>query len=324
MSQARLEILRLVSQGKITPEEGDRLLHALEESPRESQGASDPQNDPDGQGAWDRENERESEQTRESRRWAEGVYSVIQEVADSAGRVAREAVGAAHRVFEEAAPGSETVATSNGEFEIATGSRLRLQHALRVSLGGGSRGGGLTVRRATTDRVRILRGEAVEVHRRNDEFVLTWAKGPLELEVPQQVASLDVRCLGGDIDIRDFAGTMTLETMGGGLNVHAPRAPLRIRAMGGIVQVSDFGVREGSSSIHTTGGNVRVGLAPESSLRVRVSALGGEISFPAGVSQATVQGTASKKAEWVVGDGVAELRVQTLGGNVRVTHEPAA
>jgi hypothetical protein len=294
MSQARIEILRLISEGKITPEEGDRLLRALDEPPR---GADE---EPPG-----------------TKGWTEGVASVMQEVAETVRRTTEEAVGAAQRVFEEARPGAETISTREGGFEIPAGARLRVQHAIRVSFGGGSKGSHALLRVGSSDRVRVIRGEALEVHRAGSDFVLTWAKGPLELEIPAHLAALDVRCMGGDLEIQDFPGAMALDTMGGELRVRGPRVPFRFRTLGGKGRVSDLDIREGGAVISTAGGDVQIDIAPGASLAIRVSTLGGTIDFPPGTER-DAQGKTRRRATCVIGDGAAELRIDTLGGDVRV------
>jgi hypothetical protein len=302
MSQARIEILRLISEGKITPEEGDRLLRALD-GPTPSGGA--PGGDPPGGGAPG------------YRGWADGLASVMQEVAETVRRTAEEAVGAAHRIFEETRPGVETVSTRDGSFDVPAGARLRIQHAIRVSLGGGSKGSDAILRSGSADRVRIVRGEALEVHRNENEYVLTWAKGPLELEIPARLAALDVRCMGGDLEIQDFPGPMALDTMGGELRVRGPRMPFRFRTLGGKVRVTDLDLREEGAVIGTTGGDVQIEVAQGASLTIRVSTLGGSIEFPPGTER-NVQSSTRRRATCVIGQGTAELKVDTLGGDIRV------
>jgi hypothetical protein len=247
----------------------------------------------------------------------------MQEVVESVRRAAEETVGAAQRIFEEASPGVETVPTADGGFEIPPGSRLRVQHAVRASLGGGSKGSHALLRTGSGDRVRVLRGEALEVHRNGADFVLTWAKGALELEIPPRLAALDVRCMGGDLEIRDFPGPMALDTMGGELRVHAPRGPFRCRTLGGGVRVADLDLREGSASISSAGGDVSIDVALGASLTIRASTLGGSIEFPPGTER-EAQGRARRRATCVLGDGAAEIRIDTLGGDVRVARAGAA
>ena len=176
MSKAREEILRLVAEGKITPEEGDRLIAALD--------APTSRQDPG-----------------HSTGFGEGIGQLFQEIGDAVRRGVEEAVSAAQRTFEEHHAGTTPIDVRSGSFDLPQGIRLRVQPAVRFSFGGGSRGGHVIIRGVDGPQARILRGEAVEVHRRDDEIFLTWAKGNLELELPRHCAALDVRCMGGDLEV---------------------------------------------------------------------------------------------------------------------------
>jgi hypothetical protein len=246
MSEARKEILRLIAEGKITPEEGDRLLRALEESAGES----------------DREpGESTAKDSSRGGRFADGFSQMVEEIGETVRRAVEDAVGSAQKVLDEHRSTTESVAVIQGGFAIPDGGRLRVQQALRLSFGGGSKGGNVILRTASGGEVRVVRGEAIEAHKNGTDYVLTWAKGNLELEIPRVLAGLDVRCMGGDMEVIDFIGPMTLDTMGGELRVQSPRAPFRFRTLGGRVRIVDCDLRDGSSVISSAGGDVHVELA---------------------------------------------------------------
>jgi len=294
MTRARIEILKLVAQGKITPEEAERILSGID--PSSAEGA--PHEGARGPGLGDT------------------LSQVLEQVGETVRSAVDDAVGAAQRVFEEHRPGTEGVSTTSGGFDLPEGSRLKVQQALRVSFGGTSRGGPVILRSTGENRARIVRGEAVEVHRSGSDFVLTWAKGNLELEIPRNLAGLEVRCMGGDLEVQEFEGPMALETMGGEVRVLGARFPFRARTMGGRVRIANLALREGSSSISTTGGDVNVDFTKDASVTVRAGTLGGTIEVPPG--SASESGIARRRATAVIGDGKAELRIDTLGGDVRV------
>lgn len=299
MSEARMEILRLVAEGKLSPEEGDRRLRALEE--QERVGGPGPSR---------------------SAGFGDAMTQAIEEVGETVRRVFDDALGSAQRIFEETRADTETVEIGVDGFDIPSGSRLRIQQAMRVSFGGGSKGGNVILRTAGTSRVRIIRGEAIEVHRTEADFVLTWAKGNLELEIPSDLAGLDVRCLGGDLEIQDFPGPMSLDTAGGELRVQGPRAPFRFRSLGGRVRVADLDLRDGHAAISSAGGEVMVEAATHASITIVASSLGGAMEFPPG-SERESQGKTRRRAVSVIGAGSAELKIDTLGGNIRVKTKAA-
>jgi hypothetical protein len=303
MSEARKEILRLVAEGRITPEEGDRLLAGLDDK-----SAGTGRDTFGGAG---------EAQAGRGGRLGEGLAQMIEEVGETVRRAMEDALGTAQRAFDEHRATTESVEIRDGQFSTPPGARLKVQQALRLSFGGGSKGGNVILRAASDDVVRVIRGEAVEAHRNGTDFVLTWAKGNLEIEVPHRLVGLDVRCMGGDLEVVDFPGPMSLETMGGELRVQAPRAPFKFRTLGGRVRIVECGLREGTASINSTGGDVSVQFALGASVTVRASSLGGTFDFPPGTLREE-QGRTLRRASCTIGQGAAEIRIDTLGGDVRV------
>ena len=297
MSQARIEILKMIADGKVSPEEGDRMLRALDER-EQTTGSSRPTG------------------------FGEAVGQILEEVGETVRSAVDDALGTAQKVFEETRADAENVEIGPGGFDVPAGSRLRVQQAVRVSFGGGSKGGNVILRAAAEGRVTIVRGEAIEVHRTAGDFVFTWAKGNLELEVPPNLAGLDVRCLGGDLEIQRFPGPMTVETAGGELRVQGPRAPFRFRSLGGRIRIADMDLREGAASISSAGGEVSVQVAEGASFTIYV------------VSRGRDRVSAGHRAR-DPGKDASPLRVRdrgrrrnskidTLGGTVRVRRDPGA
>ena len=299
MSGARIEILKLIAEGKVSPEEGERMLAAL-----------------------DHEETPAPDDVIPSKSWTDGIARAMQDVADTVRRAVDDAIGATQKVFDEHRPGTESVEITGSEFPVVPGARLKVQHAVRVSFGGTSKGGDVVLRPGAEDRVRIVRGQAIEVHRNAADYILTWAKGNLELEIPSTLTGLDVRCLGGDLEVQQFPGPMTLETMGGELRVRSPRSAFRVRTLGGRARVVDMDLREGIASINSTGGDVHVDLAPTASITIRATTLGGTITFPPGAETET-EGRARRRATCMIGDGKAAFTIDTLGGDVRVRQAEA-
>ncbi len=304
MSKARVEILRLVAEGKISPEEAERILSGIDEQPQAGAEAGT-ETPPAGAGGR-----------------SAGIGETLSQVLDQVGETVRgaldDAAGAMQRVFEEHAPGTEGIDTTGGGFDLPEASRLKVQQAFRVSFGGTSRGGHVTVRPASGPNARIVRGEAVEVHRSGLDYVLTWAKGNLELELPASLAALEVRCMAGGIEVHDFGGPMSLETMGGEIRASGVRSHFRARSLGGRIRIDGLDVREGDCSITTTGGDVEVGVSADCSATVRASTLGGTITLPSGTSREIGGGVARRRVSAVIGGGNANLRIDTLGGDVIV------
>jgi hypothetical protein len=302
MANARVEILRLVAEGKISPEEAERILSGMDEK-QQTESETPPA----------------SGGTR-----SPGIGETVSQVLDQVGETMRgafdEAAGAMHRVFEEHRPGTEAIDATLGSFELPEGSRLKVQQAFRLSFGGASRGEHILIRPAAGPNARILHGEAVEVHHSGADYVLTWAKGDLDLEVPAALSALQVRCMGGEIEIHDFASPMSLETMAGEIRAFGVRSPFRARSLGGRIRIMGLNLNEGLSRVTTTGGDVEVEASAASSLAVHASTLGGVISLPPGTSR-EIGGGARRRVTAVIGEGKADLRIDTLGGDVKVRLE---
>lgn len=298
MSKARIEILRMIAEGKVSPEDGARLLDALEDG--EAGGRT-----------------RSSTRTRETARdAAENLGKALEEAARAVKSAAVEGVRVAHKVLDEHRPETELVRVENNRFEIPHGGILRVQPALRVSIGGGSAGGAVTVRGIAGNQARVLEGSAVEVHRNGNAYIITWAKSELVLEVPETVARLVVRSFG-NVDLSEYDTTFRIESFGGNVTVLAPRAPFKIRALGGSVRVQDLLLREGSSAIRATGGDIEVQPAPAAAVEILASAtLGGELELPKGAVRSDTR--TGRKGVITLGAGTGKLELDTLSGRIRV------
>jgi hypothetical protein len=173
------------------------------------------------------------------------------------------------------------------------------------------------VRPVDGDLVRVMRGSAVEVHRYEKEYFLTWAKSALEIEVPSKVTSLIARGVGGNVSIYGFPGEMRIDALGGTVVVDAPVRPFRISSVGGTVRLIDLGITSGSSSITATGGDVHISIAPDASLELRATAsFGGGLELPSGSTQVT--GRTRHRGTCRFGAGAARLKVDTVAGWIRV------
>lgn len=289
MSNPRLEILKMVAEGKLSPEDGDRLIKALNDG---SGG--------DGNG---------------------GVRSnfgrALDDAAQAVKSAATEGVRAVQKVFEEHRPGTEPVMPHSGSFDLPAESTLRIQPAFRVSIGGTSAGGSVVLRGVDTESARIVKGSAVEIHRYENEYVLTWAKSQLELEVPRNLENLFIRGFGGDIRMTEFDGSFRLEGLGGNFDIEGIRRPFRIRSVGGSVRIRDLAVTEGSSHITTTGGDVEIDTAAGASVEIKAStSLGGSLVLPDGA--AIIEGRTRRKGTVRIGSAIGALRIDTVAGWVRV------
>jgi hypothetical protein len=295
MSKARLEILKMIHEGKISPEDGENLIDALDEGypkqkPKRPRGSGPSIN----------------------------IGRAFDDAAQAVKTAAREGVQAVQKVFEEHRPGTVPVTPAGGEIELPDGATLRIHPAFRLSMGGTSAGGGVTIRGIDGNRARVIQGSAIEIHRLENEYVLSWAKSNLELEVPRYLGQLSIRGFGGNVDLSGYRGPFRVDGLGGNFSVEGAHAPFRIRSVGGSVRIRDLDLKEGTSSITTTGGDVEINAAPDASVEIRAkTTLGGSLSLP-DVPGRYVTGRRRRRGSCVLGMGEAKLRIETVAGWIRV------
>jgi hypothetical protein len=163
----------------------------------------------------------------------------------------------------------------------------------------------------------VVEGSAVEVHRCDDEFVLTWAKSALHLELPATLAGLFVRGLGGNISLSDYRGEFRIESMGGNLSIGDAWSPFHVSTVGGSIRIHRLSLQSGASSIRATGGDVNIQDAHGASVEIRATtALGGGLLLPEGASIAS--GRTRRRGTCILGNGTAQLKVDSTAGWIRV------
>ncbi|MCA9757393.1 MAG: hypothetical protein KDA27_16435 [Candidatus Eisenbacteria bacterium] len=301
MSKARIEILQMIAEGKVSPEDGARLLDALDDGDA---------------GATKTGNPRAGRAKESAKDAAENLGRAFEDAARAVKSAAQEGVRAAQKVFDEHRPETELVRLENGAFEVPEGGTLRIQPAFRVSIGGGSAGGAVTVRGIPGAQVRVLEGSAVEVHKNEGDYILTWAKSALVVEVPATLARLVVRSFG-NVTLSEFGNQFRIESFGGNVSALGASAPFKIRALGGSVRIRDLALREGTAAVRATGGDIDVIPTEEASVEIHAAAtLGGRLQLPKGAVRSDSK--TRRKGVVVLGEGKSELELDALSGWVRV------
>ncbi len=360
MSEERLRVLEMVREGKITPEEGARLLEALREGTRE-----------------------ERRRAREDDPIGSLVESVVESVTGALSGKAWTGwkgswAGAWHgghfgslaglrRRQEREAEGWQFLALSEGDrgtFEVPEGARLAIE----------SEAGGIEAK-AVDGPARVdLEGDdfynfAVYVARKDDQVVLAahrtepHARMPrLVVRVPRHVSHLSLQTAGGGLDVRGFSCPVELKTAGGGIRVRAHGdGALAARTAGGGIDVegqpAQANLKTAGGGIHfrgltgafvaetaggsitidgarllagehrarTAGGSIRVHLTPDSSVAIDASTTAGNISVDLPGVQGQFSGSRlSPKYQGTYNGGSASLELRTVGGSITVGLAEAA
>jgi hypothetical protein len=305
MAEERMRVLDMVREGKITAEEGARLLEAL------SAGAGTGTGTPAGAGRAERA------PGAPSPGWggkggddpigsiANTVVEMLQKsgLGNWAGRGGWSGgtLQGKERRQQREADGWQAVPLSEGDhgtFELPPGVQLTVE----------TDAGGIEARASDAGPARLtLEGEdlsnyAVYAVRKGQEVVLSsyrtehFARLPrLVLDVPRDIARLTLRTSGGSLNARGFACPVTLRTSGGGIHVKEQGAgAVEAKTSGGGIHVEG---RPATVDLNTSGGGIHFKGQTEA---FQAKTSGGSISL----------------------DGVrlvsGEHRAKTAGGSIKV------
>jgi hypothetical protein len=333
-----MRVLEMVRDGKITAEEGARLLEALKPAATSSGRMDDP------------------------------VGSIVEAVTEAISK--RGWRGWSHfggpltglrRKEERQTEGWEFVSLSDGDhgtFELGEATRVRLE----------SEAGGIEAQAVDgAPRVDLEAADAynyaIYVARKGDEIVVAAHRTEhdsrmpkLKVSLPKGIAHLSAKTRGGGINAHGFACPVALKTAGGGIRIaDQGQGAVEAKTTGGGIQVEGTpntiqlhtagggivfrgstnsldaqtagggitieGVRLTSGQHHakTAGGGVRVLLTSDSSVSLDASTNAGHINVD--LPGATGQVTGSRISPRYHGEyngGVAHLELRTVGGSVSV------
>ena len=317
MQNAVIEILRLVAEGAVRPEDGQELLDALHAGyPEEFERpvATRPLGPaPSAQSP-------ESSTNRRSIRSVLGA-GVGSSGSDGSTDVADPWPGSSPQQATAASTDATTPCLQTGDVvEVPSGVLLRIDTAgpSRVSDGPMD---SVAIRGVAGQLIRVVRGAGVELHREDETaWRLTWPGGLLFLEIPERLAGLEIRDIPGSVGLSSYAGPFSVEEIGDGFTVHGASAPFRIREVRGSVQLHRLALRDGISTIAAVGQDVEIETAGEASITIRASsrpeAPDRTMDFDAPGEIDPDRG--GRRGVWRVGAGTAQLNVSQVRGQLRL------
>lgn len=178
----------------------------------------------------------------------------------------------------------------------------------------------IAIRGVDGQTIRVVRGTGVELTREDAVWRLTWPGGMLFLEVPTRLGGLEVSGIPGSVGLSGYAGPFSAEEIGGGLTVHEPSAPFRVRDIRGAVRLLGLALRDGISTITTVARDVEIETAREASVTIRATsrpgAHEGGLGLDAGGEMAPDRG--GRRGVWRVGAGTAQLSISQVRGQLRL------
>ncbi len=319
MNNERMEILKMIAEQTITPEEGERLLRALDES-----------------------GERGNRETGEP---PPGMKFSKSMTLDELGEMIRKSVSNGLKAAQESI--GEAVAIARSEFgfeEEETGEHreieesdvlIPLQDAVELEVKVNPVRGGpcmLRIERGDEDGIRVRRegrGHA-SVKRTEDRLTLQLGKHDTCLLVPNGIRTVRFSNMGGSVRVIGLSAAIRGKVMGGDIRLDAVPGDCSLRVAGGKIESRlgpawtgrlELSVDGGKIDLHLPAGLRDRGVAT----RLKALCVGGRISLdPAlGVTR-TVSHPGESRVDVVIGKPSREepgnlISLRTAGGKIQVT-----
>jgi DUF4097 and DUF4098 domain-containing protein YvlB len=312
MSEEQKDILQMVADGKITADDGAKLLEALSKGDRKR-----------------KEMESPARRVRAKKRifherMKEGNFEGVEGLRDI-GRMVR---GMIHdsipgpdeeeyvEVDDELLDNAEPL---EGPVELAEGTELVLKRRAKRNSHGD-----LLLNGVEGSTLEIVSDEPSGLRMYQDEntVFLRWDKGDLSLNVPAAVVSVRASIMGGDIELKDVTAKSDIRTKGGDISIYDASRAFRAKTMGGDILITLKDGWNEDSKVATMGGNISINITEKTRADISARTLGGEIRIDddiTGVSESGNAGSARVNIDLTDGEDSPELRAKTMGGNISIT-----
>ncbi len=307
MKEERLEILRMVAGKKITVEEGERLLRALEKGEKE-----------------DKEDraERFGPRHRGPRDWNLGER--FEEMGFKMQEFFDHAFGS---IFgdEYWFEGYEKVTMPVEELKVDKETWLVL-----ASPRSAYRRGSANVKIMPSDDSRLhletSGKERCEILQKDKKIVFL-CQNDAAIRVPEEIARIKMLLARGNAEIQDAKMTLEIRALKGDISVRNARQPVNIRVMHGDVELDLADAYAGKSEIAAMHGDIKVSASPEFSGKVEARVAHGDIRLEAkGVKSTTSKNAFFRMESIQLGEGASDnhLNLKSMNGNISVTTRESA
>ena len=313
MSEEQREILQMVSDGKITADDGAKLLEALKVGEQKR-----------------REKESPARRVKEMKRRMHEMKGMsplsglggMRELGRMMRGIMRESVSGIDGEFVEIDEEMyEDAGHLEGPIELESGTELVLKRKTR---GHRNCSGDLNLIGVEGSALEAV-GEdvpTVSVFRENGTVYLKWDAGDLTLNVPETVENVRASIMGGTISLSGVTAAATIKTKGGNINLSDATRAFSAKTMGGDIMIRLTDNWNEDSEAATMGGNINLILRESTRSEISAKTMGGEINVQEGISGLTESGhhgASRVNIDLTDGQEAPDLSLKTMGGDISVT-----
>jgi hypothetical protein len=313
MSEEQREILQMVSDGKISADDGAKLLEALEKGNQKRREIESPARRVKEKKRMMRENIGSGHITgldglRDIGRMVRGI------VKDSVSGNDDEFVEIDEDIFEDAE-------LLEGSIELEEGTKLVLKRP--VHRRSRKSGGDLVLNGVEGSILEVIGDNTpnIRLYRDNGTVYLKWDKGDLSLNIPETVGNIKASITGGNITLNSISATTDIKTMGGDISLNEVSRAFRSKTMGGNILIRLTDDWNEDSKVTTMGGNIILDICESTKAEISAKTMGGEISVQddiSGLTESGHPGSSRVNIDLTDGDESPELRIKTMGGNISI------
>ncbi|MBD3371055.1 hypothetical protein GF402_11940 [Candidatus Fermentibacteria bacterium] len=311
MDEERRKILEMIADGKVTADEGARLLSALET------GRS-------------RERKEAKRFTKSRRRRKIVDMEALGTALSDIGPTVREAIENAFSGFRstDIDPFDDT----DLDFEIMVDEGLDSADPIEVAEGAvidfrtaGRKGGNLELEGYDGDKLEVSGNHSgLRIGGSSEHLGVSWTGGNLKAMVPDHAETIRIRVSGGGAVLRRIRSDVFSKNMGGNLDIEDLEGTFQSKLMGGNLSVVLAEGSIGESEAKIMGGRVTLSVPESLPVEIDAATLGGKIVIDESLGKADTKGSGSMaRATVLTGDDEARAKIQlkVVGGNVEVVSD---
>jgi len=312
MSDEQREILQMVSDGKITADDGAKLLEALKKGEQRRKETESPAR---------RMREKRRlihtkmkngpvmglEGLRDIKRMVRGIISDSIPVMDEDDRE-----GIDEDMFED-------IDLLDGSIDLDENTILILKQNVADN-----NKGDLVLNGIPGSKLEVLSDDHSEIRiaKDNDRVLVKWYEGDLELNVPETVESLRASLLGGDILLNAVPAETDIRSKGGDIRLSEASGAFRAKTMGGDIIITLTDNWTDDSKATAMGGDISLEITAKTRAEITAKTMGGKISVQddiQGVTESGHPGASRVNIDLSDDEDAPQLRAKTMGGNISVT-----